>query len=170
MEFQELIRQRYSVRAYRPDPVPDDLLRDVLEAARLAPTAHNNQPFRLVVMHTAGRYDDLRPIYLREWFLQAPLLICICGLAEQAWVRRQDGRSYLDIDIGIVFDHLTLAATAHGLGTCWIAAFDADAARQALRLPPEIEPIAFTPLGYPADARRAKQRRPLEELVHWETW
>jgi nitroreductase len=169
MEFAELISSRYSVRAYRPDPVPDDLLARVLEAGRLAPTAANRQPFRLIVLHTAGRKEALRRIYHREWFGAAPLVIGVCAVPAEAWVRR-DGVNYAFVDAAIVMDHIVLAATDLGLGTCWVAAFDPPAARQVLGLPDGIEPVAFTPLGYAADAPRVKERKALAELVRWERW
>jgi nitroreductase len=169
MEFFDLIKSRYSVRAYRPDPVEEATLQRVLEAARLAPTASNRQPFQLIVIHTAGREADLLRIYNRAWFVQAPLILCACGLVEQGWVR-MDGKKYVDVDVAIAMDHLILAATALDLGTCWIAAFDPDAARQVLGLPEGVEPIAFTPLGYPADRLRPKTRRALSELVRYERW
>ena len=169
MEFSKLVTARYSVRAYRPDPVEEVKLGKVLEAARLAPTAANRQAFQLLVIHTAGREQELRRIYDREWFVQAPLVICACGLPAQNWVRR-DGKNYNDVDVAIVMDHLILAAADQGLGTCWIGAFDPAAAREVLGLPKDVEPIAFTPLGYPADEPRPKRRKPLSELVRYEHW
>jgi nitroreductase len=169
MDFAELIQKRYSVRAYKPDPVEEDKLQQALEAMRLAPTANNRQPFQFVVIHTAGRKAELQRIYGREWFAQAPIVICACGIPGESWVRR-DGRHYHDVDVTIAMDHLILAAANLGLGTCWVAAFDVDVAREVLNLPDEVEPIAFTPLGYPADAPKPKERRPLAELVRYEHW
>jgi nitroreductase len=169
MEFGELVRARYSVRAYKADAVPEEALAQVLEAARLAPTAANRQAFQLVVIHTAGRASELQRIYGREWFTQPPLVVCACGLPEENWVRR-DGKNYNDVDVAIVMDHLTLAAADLGLGTCWIGAFDPDAAREVLGLPDGVEPVAFTPLGYPADSPRPKTRKALDELVRYEGW
>lgn len=171
MSFQDLIRNRYSVRAYKPDPVPDDLLAPVLEAGRLAPTAANKQPFRVIVIHTQGREVELRRIYGREWFTQPPLILCVCTVRAEAWQRTMyDGKSHADVDATIVMDHMILAAAELGLGTCWIAAFDPAAARDILALPPEVEPVLFTPLGFPADQLRPKERRPLSELVRYERW
>lgn len=164
MEFQQLIRARGSVRAYKPDPVPDETLQAVLEAARLAPTADNRQAFMLYVVPTAGRRDELRRVYHRDWFSQAPLVIGIVALPGRNWVRR-DGHNYYDVDCAIVMDHLILAAHDLGLSTCWVAAFDPAAAREVLGLPPDQEPVAFTPLGYGAEPTRPKQRRPLGDLV-----
>jgi len=169
MQFSELVAKRYSVRAYKPDLVEDEKLQRVLEAARLAPTAANRQPFQFIVIHTAGREEELGRIYRGTWLTQAPIVICACGLPAQGWVRR-DGRSYCDVDVAIAMDHLILAATDLGLGTCWIGAFDPAATREILGLPDDAEPIAFTPLGYPADEPRPKRRKPLEELVRYEHW
>lgn len=171
MQFSDLIRQRYSVRAYRPDPVPDDLLVQVLEAGRLAPTAANKQPFRIIVIHTKGREAELGRIYYREWFAQAPLILCVCTVRAEAWQRAMyDGKSHADVDATIVMDHMVLAAADLGLGTCWIAAFDPAAAREILGLPEGVEPVLFTPLGYPADQPRVKERKPLADLVRYERW
>ena len=90
MEYSDLIAARYSVRAYRPDPVEDHKLQAVLEAARLAPTAANRQPIHLVVMRTHGRQAEIAQIYRRPWFSQAPLLIAVCAISSQAWVRESD--------------------------------------------------------------------------------
>ncbi len=170
MDFQELIRARYSCRAYRSDPVAEDQLAQVLEAARLAPTADNRQPFRLVVIRTAGREQELQRVYGKDWFVQAPLVIAACGVPAENWVRKQDGKNYNDVDVAIVMDHLILAAADLGLGTCWIAAFDPAAARELLELPEGVEPVAFTPLGHPADAPRPKTRKKLDELVRYERY
>lgn len=169
MDFRDLIRARYSVRAYRPEPVAGDALQQVLEAARLAPTADNRQAFRVIVIHTAGREAELRRIYHPHWFAQAPLVIGVVGLPAKNWARK-DGRNYVDVDCAIVMDHIVLAAADLGLGTCWVAAFDPAAAREVLGLPADAEPIAFTPLGHPADAPRPKTRAPLDDLVRWERW
>ena len=169
MTFSELVKTRYSVRAYRNDAVPDSTLDEILEVARLAPTAANRQSFQLIVMRTAGREAELGRIYGAAWFVQAPLVVCACGLPAGNWVR-SDGKNYNDVDGAIVMDHLILAAADAGLGTCWIGAFDPAAAREILGLPAGVEPIAFTPLGYPADAPKPKKRKPLSELVRYEGW
>lgn len=169
MDFMETIKTRYSVRGYKPDPVEDEKLAAVLEAARLAPTAANRQPFRVVVIHTEGREDDLARVYERGWFTDAPLVLAVVSVPGEAW-RRMDGKPYDEVDATIAMDHLVLAATALGLGTCWVAAFDPAAAREVLGLPDDVEPVAFTPLGYPAKERKAAPRRPLEELVKYERW
>jgi nitroreductase len=170
MEYTHLIAARYSVRAYRPDLVEDGKLQAVLDAARLAPTAANRQPFQLIVLHTAGREEEIGKIYRRPWFVQAPLVIAVCAISSQAWVRESDRFNARLIDSAIVADHLILAAANLGLGTCWIAAFNVEAARSVLQLPGEVEPVIFTPLGYPADQPGPKIRKPVGELVRYEHW
>jgi len=170
MEFQDLIRRRYSVRAYRPDPVEEEKLTRILEAVRLAPTAANRQAFRVMVIQTKGREEELRRVYGREWFTQAPLVLAVCALPAEGWVRKFDGWNAAEVDATIAMTHLVLAAAGEGLGTCWIAAFDPQAARDVLGLPDGIVPSAFTPLGYPADSIAPKKRKPLAEIVRHDRW
>jgi nitroreductase len=167
MGFSRLIQRRYSVRGYKPDPVEEDKLQQVLEAARAAPTAANRQRFQLIVIHTKGREAELRRIYDKDWFVQPPLVICACRYPMDPARKRKD---YTDVDIGIVIDHLILAAAELGLGTCWIGAFDPAATREILGLPDEVEPVVFTTLGYPDDPGRPKNRKELAELVRYEHW
>ena len=171
MDFRDLIVSRHSVRAYRPDPVPEPLLLEVLEAARLAPSACNRQPFRILVIHTRGRETDLLRIYPKAWFVEAQLVLAVCAVPGEAWTRsRHDGWSAAETDATIATDHLLLAAADRGLGTCWVAAFDPVAAREVLGLPGDVVPVDVTPLGWPADAPGPTERRPLEELVRYERW
>ena len=163
MEFSEVIKRRYSVRAYRSEPIPDDVLAQVLEAARLAPTAANRQAFKIIVIQTEGREAVTTADYPRQWFTQAPVLVCVCSVSSKAW-KRSDGKNYADVDATIAMDHMILAAANLGLGTCWVAAFDVNATRRILDIPAEWEPIAFTPLGYPHDIPPTKTRRQLADL------
>jgi nitroreductase len=169
MDLFEAIESRYSVRGYKPDPVDDATLARVLEAARRAPTAANRQPFRVIVVHTEGREEELKRIYGRPWFTDAPFVLAFVAVPGEAW-RRMDDKPYDEVDATIAMDHLVLASTALGLGTCWIAAFDPAAAREVLGLPDDVEPIAFTPLGYPDKPSPGSGRRPLEEIVRYEHW
>ena len=171
MDFRELVVARRSVRAYRPDPVPESLLREVLEAARLAPSACNRQPFRVLVLRTSGREADLLRVYAKPWFVEAPLVLAVCAVTGEAWVRsRHDGWSAAETDATIATDHMLLAAADRGLGTCWISSFDPVAARDVLRLPDGVVPVAFTPLGWPRDAAVPKERKALADLVRYDRW
>lgn len=167
----DLMRSRYSVRAYEDRPVDRDTLLCVLEAARVAPSACNNQPWHFLVVQDPAARAVLAACYPRDWFRTAPAVIVCCAEPAKAWCRR-DGKNHADIDLAIAVDHLTLAAAEAGLGTCWICAFDAAKARELLRLPAGIDPVALIPIGHPAkDATPAalhSQRKPMEEIVHWE--
>ena len=116
MDFQKLIVARASVRAYRPDPVPEPLLEKVLGAARLAPPACNRQPFRIVVVHTRGREVELLRVYPKEWFVEAPIVLAVCAVPGEAWVRsRHDGWSAAETDATIATGHVLMAAADLGL-------------------------------------------------------
>ena len=169
MEFQDLVQRRYSVRKYLSKPIEDEKLKAVLDAARIAPTAANKQPFRLIVIKTEGKEEELKRIYHADWFSEAPIVVCACTVLAESWTRR-DGRNYVDVDTTIAMDYLILSATDLGLGTCWIAAFDAQAAREVLKIPEGVEQLLFTPLGYPADELGTKTRKKLDKLVLNEHW
>jgi len=147
-------------------PVEKEKLERVLKAAVLAPTAANRQPFRVYVIATKGRVEALKAIYPREWFTEAPYVLAVCSTPNAAWVHRA-GKNYSDVDAAIVMDHLVLAATAEGLGTCWVAAFDIEAAHSLLGLDSGLEPIAFTPLGYARGEQPKRTRKQVDELVVW---
>lgn len=169
MEFIDVVKNRYSVRGYKPDEVEEEKLNAVLEAARIAPTAVNKQPFQFIVIKTKGREEELNRIYPADWFVQAPILICAVTTPDEAWVR-SDGKNYAEVDTAIAFDHMILAAENLGLGTCWVAAFNLEAAREVLGVPENVLPLLFTPLGYPDAEPRNLDRKSLEELVKYEKW
>lgn len=171
MDFEQLILKRYSCRHYSDQAIEEQLLAKVLEAARLAPTAANRQPFQIILIKTEGQDEELLKIYPKEWFVQPPLVLCICSLPETGWRRKKyDDQSYAVVDAAIVVDHITLQAADLGLGTCWIGDFNPQAARDFLKLPNEVDPVAFTPLGYPLDYPTPKKRKELQDLVRYDTW
>lgn len=171
MSFLDLATKRYSARGYKLDPVEESKLEKILHAATIAPTAANKQPFQIIVIHTAGKKEQLKQFYDRDWFVAAPVILCVCAIPSEAWTR-SDGVNYSIVDAAIVMDHITLAATDLELGTCWIGAFNPEAARAFLGLPDNIEPIAFTPVGYPTDTPSARhsQRKSVAQLVRYEHW
>ena len=171
MDFDQLIQKRYSCRQYSPDPIEDEIFAKVLEAARLAPTAANRQPFQIIIIKTQNNKDKLMGIYHRDWFVQPPIILCVCSQPDQGWMRKKyDNQSYAAVDAAIVVDHITLQAADLGLGTCWIGDFNPQAARDFLNLPDDAEPVAFTPLGYPLDEPKPKTRKALENLIRHDTW
>ena len=169
--FYELAKARYSVRSYKDIPVEEDKLQYILECGRIAPSAANYQPWHLIVIRDKEMLTALAKTYNRPWFLQAPVVVVICGDHQSGW-KRADGKDHTDIDASIIIDHMTLAAAEQGLGTCWICNFDARACTEILQLPTHMEPIAYLPLGYPGkepdDRTRHVARKKLEEIVHWE--
>lgn len=167
MDIYELIETRCSIRAYRAQPVPEASIRRILEAARQAPSACNRQPWHFFVVRDAETRRQLFPYERQAWIAAAPVVLVACSLPDAAWVRAQDGKNHADIDIAIAMEHVMLAATAEGLGACWICAFDPEVFRQALRLPDAMTPVAATPLGYAAGAGRPHDRKTLDEIITW---
>jgi len=170
--FLTLAETRRSVRAYTPDAVPEDLLQQVLEAGRLAPSAVNKQPWRFIVVRDEVNRRALGAAYAREWFWQAPLIIAVCILPKEAWTRPFDGKNYAMVDGALAMDHMQLAAAELGLGTCWIGAFDPVAAREILGLPDGADIVGRSALGFPGVGPnpRVRSRRPLGETVMRERW
>lgn len=164
MNIYDIIKKRRSVRSYKPETVEEEKLNRILEAARLAPSAANRQPVYFVVIKDEKVKQQLKKAYGEIWFYTAPVIVCVCGVQEKAW-KREDGKNYADIDAAIAMDHLILAATEEGLATCWIAAFKVQVVKSVLNLPPGIEPVAMTPLGYPLDMPESTYRKPMEEMI-----
>lgn len=164
MNFYEVIKKRCSIRSYKPNPVEEEKLNRILEAARMAPSAANRQPICFVIIKDEKTKQQLKRVYDEKWFYTAPIIICVCSIPEKAWIR-SDGRNYADIDAAIAMDHLILAATEEGLATCWVAAFKVSILKSILKLPPGVEPIAMTPIGYPQDIPEPTYRKPIEDIV-----
>ncbi|MEI7663168.1 MAG: nitroreductase family protein [Bacteroidota bacterium] len=169
--FLNLAKSRYSVRNYLELPVEDEKLLYVLECGRIAPSAANFQPCHIVVIRDPEMRRCLASTYPRSFFLQAPVILVICGDHNNGW-KRSDGKDHTDIDAAIIADHMTLAAAEQGLGTCWICNFDAGQCGEILNLPANMEPVIYLTLGYPGrepdDRARHLVRKSLEEIVHWE--
>jgi len=171
MKFIELAEKRKSIRSYKPDPIPDELLNEVLQAGNLAPTAKNLQPFRFVVVRAGSGLDALAASYPAPFLREAPCIIVVCVDKAEGWVRsRHDNKNYAEVDAAIAADHMTLAATDAGLGTCSIGAFDPEVVAAAMQLPEGVEPLVMLPLGYPNEDGREKTRKPLEDMVRYEHW
>jgi len=169
MDLMEAIRTRRSVRAYKPAPVPDDALKEVLNAARLAPSADNAQPWKMVVVRDEQLKLKLAAASNGQKFIaQAPIVIVACGLPGEAFPAVGGYMSSEIIDVSIALDHLTLAAHGHGLGTCWIAWFKEEKIRALLGVPEDVKVIALTPLGYPDEVPERTPRKNLEELVSFD--
>ena len=164
MEFIDLARNRYSVREYSDKAVEKEKLDKILEAAYMAPTACNLQPFKIVVVRTSDHKEILGKVYPRPFFTQAPIILGVYADTKTCWVRR-DGKSYSDVDAAIIMDHMIMEATDLGLGTCWVGAFDKAAACSLAGFDKSFEPVAFTPLGYASSQKPQQKRKPLEDIV-----
>lgn len=170
MDFLNLAKTRYSCRHYAAKPVEKESLEQVLEAGRVAPSAKNLQPWYFIVIDDPVLLKNIKSCYQKEWIQSAPIVIAVLGDHHLAW-HRDDGKDHTDIDISIAIDHMTLAATSLGLGTCWVCKFDAKKVSELLNLPDNIEPIALLPIGYPVDSkdcnRHDKLRKPHNEIIFY---
>lgn len=166
MNFLELVRNRYSCRDYQARDVEEEKLDYVLECIRFAPSAVNKQPWRFHIVRGEEEKAKLQQCYNRDWFKTAPMYIVASILHDEAWVRA-DGKQHGDIDIAIAVEHLCLAATEQGLGTCWVCNFDAALCKQLFTLPESEEPAVIIPLGYAADEMKEKKRKPMDEIVKY---
>jgi len=168
MNFLELATQRSSVRDYQPKAVEKEKLMYALEAARIAPSAANFQPWQFIVITEPEILKSVQSLYHRAWLTTAPAIIVALGDHEKGWHRASDGKDFTDIDVAIAVDHLTLAAAEIGLGTCWICNFNAEKCYNLFNIPENMEPIALISIGYPVETvKNARLRKDIDELVHW---
>ncbi len=165
METLQAIFERRSVRQYRPDPIPPAHLRQILEAARQAPSAGNRQPLHFVVVGSQEQKQRLAQACNGQmWLAQAAYIVVGVGLPQinAKWHR---------VDVTIALENLVLAARSLGYGTCWIGAFDPEQVKAVCGLPAEAEVIACTPLGVPAGAwPAARARKPWNDLFSAERY
>ena len=154
MEYRELIKARYSVRQFDPRPVEPELVEKVLEAGRLAPTAVNYQPQRVLILDTAE--DMAKLAGCTRYTFHAPMALVVCYDKTVSWKRSYDGHDMGEVDAAIVATHLMLAIHDLGLGATWVGYFDPEALKSTFCLPEHIVPVAIFPMGYPAaDAKPA---------------
>ena len=164
MELMEVIRKRRSIRRYKPDPVPEEDINYVLEAARLAPSWANTQCWHFIVVTD----EDIKREIAAEgmpWSAGAPVIIVACADPAKPGAKG-DIPNYL-VDIGIVMEHLILAATERGLATCWIGGFNEAPVKEALGVPENIRVVAMTPIAYSDHEPAARSRKALGEIVSY---
>ena len=168
MELYEAIRRRCSVRAYQDRDVEEDKLRRVLDAGRLAPSARNRQERKFVVVRDGERRRALAGAADQPWIAQAPVLVAVVGTTPDYVMHC--GVPADPVDCAIAIDHMTLAAVAEGLGTCWLGHFDQDACRRLLNVPSGARIIELLAVGYPRGEPGPKRRKAFDEVVCQETF
>ncbi len=165
MDFLEIMRKRYSVRKYTKQKVEKEKLEKLLEAARVAPTAANRQPQRLIVVESSTGLEKLKKAAKT---FDAPLAIIVCANHDESWKRSYDRQDSAYVDASIVTDHLMLEATSLGLGSVWVMSFNPEVLRAEFNIPSHIEPVSILIIGDP-DAENPdpenKNRKPLDETV-----
>jgi len=167
MDVKEAIKKRRSVRSYKPDPIPEESLRKVLEAARLAPSGHNAQEWKFIVVKDTQKKKKLAEAALNQDFIaEAPVVIAAVSLNPEAQ-STSDVPAYA-VDLAIAVDHMTLQAVEENLGSCWIGAFDQEKVREILEIPENYKVVILLPLGFPADRAGPKIRKTIEEIVSFE--
>ena len=181
MDCLDTIFTRSSVRDFSPEPLPDNVLADMLEAARLAPSAQNKQPWRFIVLRDNDKIKSMAfncgLIGLANFFIRkAPCVIIAC--AETKSNVRINGQDYYLVDTAIAFQQLMLAAWNHGVGSCWLAAFSEKKLKPWLKIPESWRIVGLSPFGYPADKQGlyskmakafagSKDRLPLDKIVRY---
>jgi len=169
MDIKEVIQKRYSCRSYKDTPVPEEKLNGILEAARLAPSASNRQPYKFIIVKAKEKREKLAEAAAGQSFIaQAPIIIAGVSL-EPERTMSCEVPAYA-VDVAIAMEHMALQAFAEGLGTCWIGAFSQEEAKKILEIPEEYKIVALMPLGYPADSPGPKDRKNLDELVSYEKY
>lgn len=169
MDVYEAIRNRRSVRSFESRPVEKDKLEKVLDAARRAPSAKNRQDWRFVVAQDEGlRQKLMDAAYGQNFVGEAPVVLAACGVGTD-YVMTCGQPAFL-VDVSIALDHITLAARALGLGTCWVGRFDQDRVKEILDIPEDVEVVELMPLGYPREWPDAPPRKPLDEIVFYDGW
>ena len=166
MDVFEAIKNRYSCRAYKPNLVPEEKLKKVLEAARLAPSAHNEQEWKFVVVRDAEKRNRLSEAAGQSFIAEAPVVIVAVALEPEEVM--SSGVPNYAVDLAIAVDHMTLAAVEEGLGTCWVGAFSQEKVKKVLGIPERYKVVILLPLGFPANKPKPKLRKKLEEIVSYE--
>jgi nitroreductase len=163
MEVFDAIKTRRSIRKYKPEPIPEEKLRTILEAARLAPSAGNRQPWRFIVVQDIERKKALAKVANNQTFLDASAVIVATGDPDVS-------ARWYEKDPMIALEHIVLAATALGYGTCWIGAFDEDALKHLLKIPANVKVIALLPIGIPDETPAPRPRKDFSEIFFKEEW
>lgn len=165
--FLDLVKERRSIRAYSSQPVPEEVVRSIIELALLAPSARNLQPWHVIVVTDERRRKQLADIAGGQSFVGEAPVVLVFAATEPGRVMSCGIPAYA-VDLSILVTHVILAAAEKGLGTCWIGAFDPDRAARAMEIPEEHRVFTILPLGYPAETPAPRSRESFEEMVSFE--
>ena len=168
MDVMQAIKERRSIRKYQDRPVEEKVLTEILEAARLAPSANNRQDWRFVAVKDREQIDKLVSATGQSFIGTAPIVIAGVALNPER-VMRCEVPAYA-VDVAIAMTNITLAATANGLGTCWIGSFDQAEVKRILKIPEEYKVVQLMPLGYPDEKPEVRSRKPLAEVVSYDNF
>ncbi|MBN2246115.1 MAG: nitroreductase family protein [Candidatus Aminicenantes bacterium] len=169
MSVLDVIKKRRSTRRYKADEIPEEVLLRVLEAARLAPSGKNYQPWKFVLVKDKDLKVKLARAARGQMFIaEAPVIVAACGFPEQSYGRQGNYMKSWPIDVTIAIVHLMLQAAEEGLGTCWIGAFEEKEVKPLLGIPDDVRVLALTPLGYPDESPLDQGRKPLEEIIAYD--
>lgn len=149
MDFLKLAAERYSVRKFKNEHLPSEIIEKILEAGHLAPTGCNNQPQRILVLNSDESVGKLQKC--TKCHFNAPAAMLVCYNKDEVWTRKYDGKTCGVCDASIVATHLMLAAFEMGVGSTWVMHFDPEAMRTEYNIPDNIEPVALLVMGYPAE-------------------
>lgn len=171
MDIFKVIKKRRSIRKYETREIEREKLEKILYTAHLAPSAKNFQPWKVIVVNDAKLKGKLvEAAKGQQSLLQAPYVIVMCVNEKECYQEHGDYMTSFAVDGAIFIDHLTLVATAFGLGTCWIAKFSEKEIKKLLKIPDPFRIVAMTPLGYPAEKGEDKGRKPLSDILYKNIW
>ena len=160
----EVIRKRQSVRSYQDKEIPEEVLQEILEAGRLAPSASNRQGWKFIVVKDEGVRKKLVPACKNQKFVgEAPVVIAGCA-TNPGYVMTSGEHSY-SIDLAIALDHMSLEAASLGLGTCWIGAFYQEQVKEILGVPEDVRIVSLMPLGFPKELGAKTKRKALSQII-----
>lgn len=164
MEVKEVVKKRRSVRSYRDKEISDQDLKEVLNSARMAPSASNRQEWKFIVIKKEGLKKELAEAAQNQKFVgEAPVVLVAVSLNPDR-IMSCEVPAYA-VDLAIAMDHVTLVAADKGLGTCWIGAFSQPKVKEILEIPGKYKVVTLMPLGYPADSPRSKSRKSFDDVV-----
>jgi nitroreductase len=171
MSVLEVIQKRRSVRKYKENPIPEEVLLRVLEAARLAPSGKNFQPWKFIIVKDKALKEKLARASAGQFFIaKAPIIIVGCGFPDNCYARMGRYMKSWSVDVTIALEHLILQAQEEGLGTCWIGSFEEEEVKAILNVPEEVKVLALTPLGYPDEIPPFRGRKSLDEIISYDRY